>query len=182
MLNHLQNTIAKGSLFAGSLLLILFSFNPIHANNRKDLHDFHVCITRIEHNPQTHSLEITLKVFTDDLEQTLEDQGAPRLFIGGEREHTLTDSLIQAYLFGKLSLTVNGQSTAPTFVGKEVEMDVTWCYLEIPEIDQPTEMTVRNQVLMDRFEDQMNLVHVYVKGEKHSFALKQNRYKESLSF
>src|SRR5687767_3390074 len=56
-------------------------------------HDYHVSITHIDHNPKTQSLEITTKIFTEDLEKTITTHGGPVLKLGDPKEDPRADPL-----------------------------------------------------------------------------------------
>ena len=135
-------------------------------------HDFHVCITQIDYSSEKGRLEITLKLFTDDLEGTLEKMGAPKLRIGsGKLEHPLSDSLIHAYLGHRFGLEADGTELKLDWVGKEVEMDATWCYVECPLPSGTKELQVWNRILLERFDDQANIVHFKSAAQTQSLML-----------
>jgi len=72
-------------------LIFLFFFSSLQA------HEYYVSICDIEFNSESNTLEITLKLFTDDLENTLQ-QGKSRLYLGEDGESATADSLLESYL------------------------------------------------------------------------------------
>ncbi len=48
-----------------------------------------------------------------------------------------------------------------TYLGEEPGADVIWCYLESETIKYPASILVRNSILTDEFEDQVNIIQVY---------------------
>jgi hypothetical protein len=46
-----------------------------------------------------------------------------------------------------------------SFIGKEVEVDVTWIYAEIPLTEAPTSLRLQNSILTELFSDQVNIVN-----------------------
>jgi len=136
------------------------------------MHDFHVCIMEIDHRPSENKLEISVKIFTDDLENTLEALGAPRLNIGGGKiEHPSTDSLIGLYLQHRIGLEQGTKRLPLTLVGKEVELDATWCYLTSDLNLDAKNLKIENRVLFERFEDQLNILYFRSPNGKQSFRM-----------
>ena len=51
-----------------------------------------------------------------------------------------------------------------TWVGKELDGETLYCYLQVDDIASPKDLLVQNSLLQDVFLEQQNLVHV--EGEK----------------
>lgn len=145
-------------------------------------HAYHVSLTQVAYNAETKALEIAVKIFTDDLEGTLEALGAPRLHLDGPLEHADAKALIARYLENRISWTVNGSVQSAKFIGREYEDDATWCYLEITDLPEFRSFTVRNVILTERFEDQSNLIHLTVNGRTQSLLLNAQKPTGSMNF
>jgi len=145
-------------------------------------HPFYVSVCQIDHNPQNQSLEITIKVFTDDLEKTLEETTDERLFLGSDREPSVADSLIMEYLYEKLKIRVNQQPAQMKYLGKEVEMQVTWCYIEVKEVPGVREIEVINTIFLETYDTQTNLVNIRVGDKKKSMLLNQRKQQDVVDF
>jgi hypothetical protein len=150
------------------------------------LHDYHVSITHIDHNPTTQSLEITTKIFTDDLERAITSTPAHAerrpLHLGQEKEAPDANQLILNYLQSHLHLTINGKPAMLLWVGKEVELDLTYCYLEVKGVSHVKELTVENTVLTTLFHDQSNLIHARVGATRKSLNLNGIKKMDCLTF
>ena len=139
-------------------------------------HKFYVSISEVNHNVEDATLELSVQMFTDDLEAALEATTDDKLWIGDpEREAVATDSLLAIYLDKKLTVSVNGKEREAVFIGKELEADATWCYLEIQEVDKLEHISIDNRVLMELFDDQKNLVHIYANGDEKSLFLRRGK-------
>jgi hypothetical protein len=53
-------------------------------------------------------------------------------------------------------------------LGFEREGEATWCYLEVKNIPLVKRIDIQNSILYDSFSDQINLMHVTVKGVRKS--------------
>lgn len=145
-------------------------------------HPFYVSICQIDHNPEAKSLEITFKIFTDDLEKALEAQGTGKLYLGDPREAQEADRYLYNYLKNQVVIVVNEDTATFRYVGKEVELDVTWCYVEIPKVPEVKTITVTNRILLEIYEDQTNLVHVKAGGRQKSMLLRKGNVTDTVEF
>lgn len=145
------------------------------------LHDYHVCITQIDHNPRTAALEITIKIFTDDIERSIVRMGGKPLHLGEPREAPQADSILHAYLQNRLTLNVNESPREIAWVGKEVEMDAVLCFVEVNDVQKLCSLQITNRILTELFEDQANVVHVKAHGQTRSLYLNAIHLTDGLS-
>lgn len=145
-------------------------------------HPFYVSICQIDHNSEAKSLEITFKIFTDDLEKALEAQGTGKLYLGDPRESQEANRYLDNYLKNQIEIIVNGDTAAFRYVGKEVEMDVTWCYVEIAQVTEVKMIAVTNRILQEIYEEQTNLVHVKAGGQQKSMLLRKGKVTDTVEF
>lgn len=145
-------------------------------------HDFHTSITNAEYNPKTKSMEIAMKLFTDDLELTIKNKHQVILNLNSDNELPQADSLIYNYVIDNFEIQSGKKNTHPTFVGKEMENGITFIYLEIHSFPIEKELFVRNTVFFDTFDDQSNIVNVKLDGELESAFLKKGKETERIQF
>lgn len=148
-------------------------------------HQFHVSKCLIEYNSEESAIQISMHLFIDDTEEALRRKGFDKLFICSEKESETAEEHLGAYLIQQLRLEVDGKTLTPTFLGKEVTEDFLgmWCYLEITGVKSPKEITIINEVLMDTFEDQKNIVNVIGPGnQKGMFLFQKGETKESMAW
>ena len=137
--------------------LILFSLVGLPAAT----HKFYVSITQIDINARSHKMEISARIFSDDLEASVLAESGQKLRLGSGREHPKADSLLFDYLVACLNLNQDGKGLELNFIGQEVEADVTWIYLETSTgISLTKPVTIRNVILHERFPDQKNIVNL----------------------
>ncbi len=145
-------------------------------------HPFYISICQIDHNPDANALEVSFRIFTDDLEQALETMGTDRLHLGTEREAEKADLYIARYLARNVVIEINGLRAETVFLGKEMDTDATWCYVEIEDIPVLKSMTMTNTLLLETFEEQVNLVHLSANDQKKSLVFNRQQVKHSLDF
>ena len=140
-----------------SILIVLFS-----------AHEFHLSLTEIRHNSESRSIEVSIKLFTDDLLVALEQAGAPKMELGTENEPPEANELIESYLKAHFKLMVNGKPTKFTYLGKEAELDATWCFVEVKDVKKVQTIEVQNTLLLEAFDDQTNMINLNINGRKKS--------------
>ena len=169
------------------ILLILFALigyfpTPVR---HETVHAFHISKTDMVFQPAEKTVQITMHIFTDDLEKGLEKQGASKLFVGTEREQKDVNALILNYLQQHFSIQLNDKKIVYTWVGKEATKDkqALWIYLEIKNIRAVRNIFVENKVLTELFDDQKNIVQINVPLKKQGyFLLNKSKSSDSITF
>jgi len=122
-----------------------------------------------------------MRIFTDDLEYGI--TGSQDFYaLGTSKEPSGADSLIYSYILENFKVTLNGNCLKPDFIGKEVEVDVTWIYLEIENVEFLSRIEVTNYMLTELFRDQVNIINVKYNGETRGLLLKQDTPSGLLEF
>lgn len=137
-------------------------------------HPFYVSICQVYLNRETKSLEISVKIFADDLSKALANSGHDHLFIGEDREDPNTDTYLFNYLKSNLQFDINGKMAEYQFVGKEMEDAVIWTYLEIKNVDDLESVYAQCTLLTKVFDTQSNIIQVE-KDKKIKNLLLNNR-------
>lgn len=138
---------------------VLFAAGTIGA------HPFYLSVTDIEYFPDEQLMGITIKVFTDDLEAVLEDLGAEPLRLGSPAEYSESDRIIARYLDRVILWEIDSEPVTMIWLGKEVEHDVTYLYLEAKMAAMPEKIEVSHRLFLDQLETQENIVHLHC-GER----------------
>lgn len=174
----------SGTLLAGGLLMAVDEEGATHSfgATRHAVHPFYISVCQVDHNPDAAALEMSFRIFMDDLELALETMGTERLHLGTERETEKADLYIGRYLARHVVIEINGRRASPAFLGKEVDPDAIWCYMEVENIPELESMTMTNTLLLETYEDQVNLVHVNANGQKKSLVFDIQQITQTLDF
>jgi hypothetical protein len=124
------------------------------------LHPFHVSVCDIEFKRESKSVQVSQRIFLDDLEQALSKTFSINLIIDDENTIEFRDSLIQVYVLEHLDMTFDGSEKKRAYVGNEVEEDAMWCYIEYSGIKKFSTLEIRSTVLLKAFDDQDNIIHL----------------------
>ncbi len=131
-------------------------------------HPFYVSLTQFSHNSKEKSIEISVRIFTDDLENTLSTFSGKRLDMARPASPQQADAILHAYLKKHLAVKVNGTYRAYNYVGFEINEESVWTYLEITGVAALKELQVENSLLHDYKKEQVNIVNVKANGEDQS--------------
>ncbi len=163
--------------FRIATLLLLFSlFTAATA------HKFYVSITKIEYVQEKESLQIITKIFTDDIEDVLQERYSPDISLGTKNETATDVAYLKKYIFQKLQIHVNGKPETFTFVGIAYENDVMKVYLEITGIADLKTLEIENEILFDMFDEQQNIIHLKTPKNRRSLVLDKDNPKGLLNF
>ena len=145
------------------------------------VHKYYVSLTQIHHNEKEKSVEITLQVFTDDLELSLNNQFHQNFSIGSAHEFPQTNQYILTYIKEKLLIKINGKAYDYKLIGKEIEDDLTFIYLEIKAIKTLKSVSISNQLFFETFAEQQHIVKIKTKGIHKNILLYKDKYQEIIN-
>jgi len=138
-------------------------------------HPIHIGVTQLDYDRPTQALQITHKLFVDDFEDELEKKYQVRLNLGTATENPKADEYIIKYLSSHFGLSVNGDDATISWVGKEIEKEAIWIYMEISKVKKIKSLEVRHEVMLEAFDDQRNLVHFKYEDFKKSVSCKHKQ-------
>ena len=140
------------------------------------VHPFHVSVCDIKHDEKSQALQISQRIFIDDLETGLKAfHNLPMVDTYKPKDEDRLDSLIDKYLHEKIFIAVNGESVEFNYLGSELEGDARWAYLEVENISAVTEAEISNLVLVEAFDDQENIVHFKANQKLKSYRLNKDK-------
>ena len=146
------------------------------------MHKFYVSVTQINYIEDKKSVQITSRVFVDDMENALRGHYDEAITLAGEDEPKIVNKYLDNYLEEKLLITINGNKAEVNFLGKEYDGDIMRCYLEIENVNSIKTFEVSNQVLFELFEDQQNIVKTKIYSTQKSEILTENKPSLMLKF
>lgn len=146
-------------------------------------HKFYVGVYQVNYAPEKKMLQITSRIFIDDLNNGVEKKYKTKTNIGTGKETEVDVALLKKYLAENFIIKVNGQSKPITFLSKEVEAnDVLVCYSRINDVSKIKTLEISNTILVDWNSDQQNITHVSVLGTKKSVLFTASSRKELLKY
>ncbi|GAA3766254.1 DUF6702 family protein [Flavobacterium ginsengiterrae] len=146
-------------------------------------HKFYVGVYQVEYAAEKKMIQITSRIFIDDLNNALEKKYHKKTFVGTEKETQADVDLFKKYLAENFTIKINGQLKPITFLSKEVESgDVLVCYSRIKDVDKFKTIEISNTILVDWNGEQQNITHISAFGTKRSVLFTESSRKELLKY
>ncbi|MCF6222291.1 MAG: peptidase E [Flavobacteriaceae bacterium] len=159
--------------------LLLFLIIPLFAFS---VHKYYISLTKIDFKASKKSVQITMRFFIDDIENTLQSRYNIPFELATKQENKKSDFYLEKYIKQRFKIHINGEEKLSNYLGKEYENDVVYFYLEINGIEQINQFQVQNNMLMETFEDQENYIKLDINNLKKTFILIKANDKEMLKF
>ena len=135
---------------------------PARAPASVAAHKFYTSLGLVEYNASEKSVEVTLRVFADDLELALKRRAGREVRLDREKD---AGQLVLAYLRDTFELkNRDGESKALKWVGMELRAGVAWLYVEAEMPEGLAGARLRDHVLFELFDEQVNTVSVRYPG------------------
>ncbi len=146
------------------------------------LHPYYVSVTEIKHNAKAQSIEVSCRMFSDDVETALKKISADRVDILNPKSKAQIDLLISKYVPQHVKISVNGKPLVLQYIGYELESEAIWCYFEAKNVRSVKRISVTNNLLYAEHAEQINMMHVTVNGERKSTKLDNPQSSAAFSF
>lgn len=146
------------------------------------VHPFFVSVTHIDQKKQNGSLEISSRIFYDDLEVELSKFSGRKIDLIKQQNDPQVDSLLSKYMKQHLKIKINGKENTLKYVGYELDKEVAWCYLEIVKHPKIKSLDIYNNILYSNFKNQSNIVHATILGVRKSSKLDNPKSSATLIF
>jgi hypothetical protein len=124
------------------------------------LHPFYVSVTEIAHDKSKNELQVSCRIFADDLENAIKKQYKAPLDIMHPANRAVADSLISVYLSKHLFITADGKAVHLQYLGYKIEEEAAWCFLAAEKVPAFKRAHVRNDILYNEHPNQINMIHV----------------------
>ena len=139
------------------------------------IHKYYMSVTHIRYVPKQKAIQITMRLFIDDLQFELNNKSKNSIELATDREPEDIDSTYKAYLSDHFLITVNEQLKRLIYIGKEYDDDMIIIYLEVLNIPPVIQIRVENTLLLRSFPEQENIVKLDINQQQKSHILTKKR-------
>lgn len=151
-------------------IFFLFSF-------KEGKHPYHVGSVEINYNSKSKTFEITGRFFLDDLENGLSQKYGKPFHFNDEKYKAQLNEALKNYTAEYFKLKTDNKFLKINYVGYEEDNESVNFYLESEVVVAPKKVETAVSFLYNLFEDQINIVHIIVNGNRKSEKLTYpNRY------
>ncbi len=144
-------------------------------------HQFHISQCTVSFLKKEQKVAVKLHIFIDDLELVLKNEGAVNVSLSTQKDL----KIVSKYIKKKISIFINNQVCEMVFVSNKITDDgkAIWCNFEIQNVKNLQTMTIRNEILLDLYEDQKNITKVVDEsGKTQHFMFEKGHIDAGFSF
>ena len=145
-------------------------------------HKFYVAIFQVNFAPEKKMLQITSRVFIDDLNDALALRYKVKGKFGERNQSAEDEELMRRYFAENLRVSVNGKPSELQFKSSEIENNVLICYFAVPGISRVKSLEISNKILTDLVTEQQNIIQTSVNGKKSSHLLTADNDRVKLAY
>ncbi|MEY2703080.1 MAG: hypothetical protein RLY43_1718 [Bacteroidota bacterium] len=146
------------------------------------VHKFYVGVFQIDYFKEKKSVQITARLFIDDLEKALQKKHNKHFYITTKDEIPDANKHIEAYIKERFLIKINNKNQSLILLTKEQEDNIIICYLKIPFSEKIKTLELTNTILTDIFSEQQNLVHLNNNGNKKTLLFTNTNNYQKINF
>lgn len=147
------------------------------------LHPIHISVSEINFSEKDKALQITSRIFIDDLELSIRAElKEDELDLIEPKNGLTTEKMVSDYVLKHMAVKLDGKIQKLKFLGMELEEPALIGYIEIENVKKFKTIEVRNDIIMETHDDQSSIVHVTYKGPIKSMRLQRNNPVGSITF
>jgi len=144
-------------------------------------HKFYVSIYQIDFVPEKKRIEITARIFMDDLNLALEQEFKTKINLGEISETSQDELFLKKYVKKHLRIFVDGREKSILFLSKEIENNVVIIYLKINDVKKIKTIKIHNNALLEVYEDQQNIIQTNFLKKKRNYIFTGDYFVEAIT-
>ncbi len=164
------------------LLRCMFLFVLAGALCSVAVHEYYVAVFQVEHSPAKKRLQITARVFIDDLDAELSKKYNKKFYLCTPKEIKEADDYLKQYFAANFKVKVNGSVKPLKFLGRETEDNTLICYLTAEAKGKITSLDIKNTFLFETHPEQQNIINTKINSNKKSLLLTNDTPEGRLQF
>jgi hypothetical protein len=141
------------------------------ASTEARAHKFYASFVTMNFNPQEQSVEITMRVFPDDLEAALRKQHNKIVHLDKSKA---VAGMVMAYLRKTFELKKGGRVMPLRWVGIDLGVDSAFIYVEVKMPGGLSGAQLRDHFLFEMYDDQTNVVSIKYNGKQFDQVFRRN--------
>jgi hypothetical protein len=146
------------------MLASFASTKPLKTN----LHPLHISTTDIAYNGQDNKFEVICTIFVDDFESALSKEYHTPADLLKPAARAAAEVLVKKYIAGHVIVKPNQSAVNLNYLGYEIKDAAVNVYLESDKTASFKKVDVDISLLHNLYQDQINIVHITVNGNRKS--------------
>lgn len=134
-------------------------------------HKFYVGIFQVNYASDKKMLQITTRIFVDDLNNALGKKYRRKFYLGEKSASAAEVSDMNKYVQEHFRISVNGKTLPLEYRSFEMENNVLIGYYRITSVESVKSLHVTNKILFDYVTEQQNIIQTRVGDVKQNLLL-----------
>jgi hypothetical protein len=164
----------KRTAVTGILLILFISLSSFM------YHKFYVSIYQIDYVKEKKMLQITSRIFVDDLNQALLKKYKYKTLLGEKAQSDNDIEYMKRYMAEHFIITINGQKKEFNYLSSEMEGNVFIGYYSIKNIVKINMLEINSTALVELHTEQQNIIQFKNAKDKQTLLLSNENTKGSL--
>ena len=144
------------------------------------VHPFYVSVSDFVFDSEESSLQITKKIFFDDLELVLKNENNNENFDILNSKNDIVNNYIESYIKEHLLFKADGNLMELNYLGHEYVNGTINLYLEIINIKNIKSIEIKDTSLFNYFEAQENLTYIEIDNQRFTIRLRKENSSKKL--
>jgi len=145
------------------------------------LHPVHIALLNIDMEPDTGNMKMVFKFFSDDFENIIFQRYNVQLNITQQIDPGKKIGAVNRYIDDSFEISINGNHISNLeYTGNKMDELAIWLYYQYTYPGKIESVSIKNEVMMDLFDDQTNLVIITYHDKQNGFRL--NNKKRNIEF
>lgn len=162
--------------------IVFIGLTFILASSFTEVHKYYISLTQIDYIKESKSVQITMNLFLDDFDVALNNSFGKNFNLSSKEELENSNDYIEDYLEYHFEIKVDNKIQKINYLGKEYEGDIVYLYIEIEDVKTISTVEVKNNMLIEFFPDQQNLIKLKINDKFDSLLLTKKNDKGLLNF
>mgnify|MGYP000853327375 CR=1 FL=1 len=132
-------------------------------------HKFHATIAQMDYNDKEQGVEAVIRFFADDFETAISQHAKREVKFNTPQSLKLKTNTDAVFAYVRDRFELKGKNGAPVklvWVGMEIQADMVWVYVEGKLPGGLGGAQLRNRLMQELFEDQVNIVNFKYDGKQ----------------
>lgn len=138
------------------------------------LHKYYVSVTDIKIIESSGTIQVTTRIFIDDLELALQNIGNDESLRLSDNDSDEIKELMKVYMKSHFKIYINDKPANLSYLGREYEDDVVYVYMEIAHLKTVSNLEIQNSILFETYEEQEHIIKTKSEQGAKSFILNKS--------
>ena len=89
---------------------------------------------------------------------------------------------VRKYISKNFNIFINGDNKNLVFTENQISGDYIWVYFETPNVENISNLKIKNSILLESYPKQLNMVNISYKGNQRNLTFQRGKETNEISF